>query len=266
MDYWHICKKVIRTAKEAGSYINNNFRKISLSEIHFKDRNDLVSFVDVESEKMIISRLKKIVPGSVFLAEESASDFILEKDKPCWIIDPLDGTTNFLHGIPVYAVCIALWYKEQVRLGVVYDPVHKQCFYSAGENMSFMNDERIVVSNNAEFSDSLIATGFPYKLFDKLPQYMEVLSYFLENSRGVRRLGSAAIDLVYVACGHFDSFYEYNLNPWDVAAGAFIVQNAGGKVTDFTGGDDFLFGKTIIASNSLVGGKVQNLISEVFYT
>lgn len=265
MNYINLCHEVIEIAKEAGEFIQQHYEKINTAEIHFKDKNDLVSYVDVESEKIIIRRLEKLLPGSGFLAEESAALEIPAGAKPYWIIDPLDGTTNFLHGIPVYAVSIALWVDQEIKIGVVYDPVRNQCFYSAGQNRSFLNGKPVSVSNNENVANSLIATGFPYKLFDHLPQYMEILSYFLQNSRGVRRLGSAAIDLIYVACGHFDSFYEYNLNSWDVAAGAFIVQNAGGIVTDFRGGNDYLFGKSIIASNSLVAGEIQNYIKNVFY-
>jgi len=265
MDYQTLTQEVVKIAEIAGDFIMKYFHKTIDADIRFKDKNDLVSFVDIQTEHLIIEKLEKLIPGSLFLAEESSVTKQVEKDKFYWIIDPLDGTTNFLHSIPVFCVSIALWKNDEFYSGVVYDPVRKECFYSFQGGKSYLNDQLIYVSENNILANAMIATGFPYKLFEKLPDYMDILSHFLKNSRGVRRLGSAAIDLVYTACGRFDAFYEYNLNPWDVAAGAFIVQNAGGKVTDFNGGNSFLFGDSILASCSGIYKEVQQIIQTRFY-
>jgi myo-inositol-1(or 4)-monophosphatase len=205
--------------------------------------------VDKEAEEMIISQLKELLPGSGFIAEESENQ---RAGTYNWIIDPLDGTTNFIHGLPPFSVSIALMEKEETVAGVVYEINLDEIFTAWKNGPARLNGKEITVSAHAKLDKSLVATGFPYKDFSLMAQYMALLDDMMRNSRGVRRLGSAAVDLAYVACGRFDMFYEYGLNPWDVAAGAFIVQQAGGKVSDFSDGGTYLFGDEILATNQNV--------------
>jgi myo-inositol-1(or 4)-monophosphatase len=203
--------------------------------------------VDKEAEIMIINRLKELVPGAGFIAEEGTSAHRGEIFN--WVIDPLDGTTNFIHGAPPVAVSIALTENDVPVVGVIFEIWLKEVFYAWKGSKAFLNGREISVSKTHDIRESLIATGFPYHNFDRIRGYMETIDYFFNNTHGVRRLGSAATDLAYVACGRFDGFYEYNLSPWDVAAGALIVMQAGGVVTDFRGGNDYLFGREIVAGN-----------------
>jgi len=182
-----------------------------------------------------------------------------------WIIDPLDGTTNFIHGCPPFSISVGLAGKDEtLLLGVVYEIFSGECFYAWKGGKSWLNGKQISVSSIDKTSDALIATGFPYSAFEKIKSIMGSLEYLFFNSHGVRRLGSAAIDLAYVACGRYDAFYEYNLNPWDVAAGAIIVLEAGGKVSDFKGGKNFLYGREVIASNKILHNEFQNIIEKYF--
>lgn len=225
----------------------NNF---DASKIESKGLHDLVSYVDKESEQRIIAALELLLPESGFIAEEGTNSKVGEHYN--WVIDPLDGTTNYIQGVPIYAVSIGLLKDGELVLGVVYEVGRDECFYAWKDGGAYLNGERIYVSERADMHDALLATGFPYNDFSKLDAYLEMLKWTMTNARGVRRLGSAATDLAYVACGRFDAFWEYDLKPWDVAAGAVIVKEAGGTVADFSGGNDFLFGKEIIATNGLI--------------
>jgi len=216
--------------------------------------HDLVSYVDKESEQRIINALQILLPESGFIAEEGTSD--KKGDRFNWIIDPLDGTTNFIQGIPVYCVSIALMEENEIVLGVIYEVGQQECFYSWKNGGAWLDGKPIQITDNDDMHNALLATGFPYSNFDQIDAYMNFLGWAMQNSRGVRRLGSAAADLAYTACGRFDAFWEYDLKAWDVAAGALIVQEAGGKVSDYHGGDDYIFGKTILASN-------KNLFDEI---
>jgi len=210
----------------------------------------LVSYVDKESERRIVAALQVLLPESGFIAEEGTTTKRGERFN--WVIDPLDGTTNFIQGVPVYAVSIGLLDGDELVLGVVYEVGRDECFYAWKNGGAYLNGEPIHVSNRNNIHDTLLATGFPYNDFSRMGEYMKFLEWTMKNARGVRRLGSAATDLVYVACGRFDAFWEYDLKPWDVAAGAVIVKEAGGIVTDYSGGDNFLFGREIVASNGLI--------------
>ena len=216
-------------------------------DIEQKGIHDFVTYVDKTSEDRIIETLKGIIPEAGFIAEENSQ--LSKSDYYNWIIDPLDGTTNYIHSIPFYSISIALQYKEEIILGVVYEVNSGELFYSWKGGAAYLGNDKINVSSTKKMDDSLLATGFPYHDFSILDDYLNVLKYIMKNSRGVRRLGSAALDLAYVACGRFDGFFEYGLNPWDVAAGAFLVQQAGGKVIDFKGKDNYIFGREILASN-----------------
>jgi myo-inositol-1(or 4)-monophosphatase len=258
MDLVRVCNGVIELARETGAFIRTERKKFTIQNIESKGRHNFVTYVDKESERLLVNGLRTLIPDSGFIVEEGTSSET--GDIYTWIVDPLDGTTNFIHGAPPYAISIALKQNSEIVLGVVYEVTGDECFYSTKGNGVFLDDKEIEVSAVERVTDSLIATGFPYNDFNRIAPFMSSLDYFFNNSHGVRRLGSAATDLAYVACGRYDAFYEYNLSPWDVAAGAFLVQQAGGSVSDFQGGNDFLFGKEIIASTYKVFKEFQGII------
>ncbi|PRY14963.1 myo-inositol-1(or 4)-monophosphatase [Pontibacter ummariensis] len=247
-------------ARRAGAFIKREGENFDRSKIEMKGFNDLVSYVDKEAEKQLVEGLRKLLPEAGFVTEEGTDT--TKGERYNWIIDPLDGTTNFTHGVPVYCVSVALIDKEELIAGAVYDPNHDNCFWAYKGGGAFCNDTPIKVSDAPALKDSLIATGFPYYDFGLTQQYLQVLGSFMAKSHGIRRLGSAAMDLVYVATGHFEGFFEYNLNPWDVAAGALIVLEAGGKLSKFTEEGDYLFGREIVASNGHVHAEMQEVIKE----
>lgn len=253
--------QVIDTAKKAGSFIRQERENFSYNEVEIKGLNDLVSYVDTTSERMIVQDLKIMFPEAGFITEENT---ITEKKDYNWIIDPLDGTTNFIHGIPCYAVSIGLEHKDEVILGVVYEVSRDECFYAYKNGGAFMNEKIIKVSERKTLSESLIATGFPIYNFSRLENYLNALKYFMQHTHGLRRIGSAASDLCYLACGRVDAFFEYNLNSWDVAAGALIVKEAGGKVCDFSGKQNWLFGKEISCSNAFLEKEFNEVIHKAF--
>jgi len=245
-----ITKQVVNLAKGVGFFIKQEASKFSEKDIEVKGEHNFVTYVDKTAERKLIEELKKILPEAGFIAEEEQN---LEKgERFNWIVDPLDGTTNFIHSVPLYSISIALMDKDKVISGVVYEINLEEAFYAWAGSPAFLNGKEIKVSKTKDLDNSLIATGFPYYDYSLLDEYMELFKDLMKNSRGVRRLGSAAVDLAYVAAGRFELFYEYGLNPWDVAAGAFIVKQAGGEVSDFKGTDNFIFGKEIIASNTNV--------------
>ncbi|MEY2924965.1 MAG: hypothetical protein RLZZ337_1513, partial [Bacteroidota bacterium] len=219
-------------------------KKVIASDINEKSLNQLVSYVDIESEKMLVEGLLKITPNAGFITEEGTTD--QHKSDQYWIIDPLDGTTNYLFGHRQYSISIALVEDGKTTIGAIYIPMDNELYF-ADESGACLNGEKISVSPRTNLIDTLIATGFPYYSFDEMESYLSVLKILMQETKGLRRIGSAAIDLAYTACGKFDGFFELNLSPWDVAAGAYIVQQAGGRVTDFTEGDNYIFGNSILA-------------------
>ncbi len=247
----------ISTAKKAGQFIREEKEKFSSDKIEVKGLNDLVSYVDKTSEQQIVNELQKHFPQAGFIVEENT---ISEKKEYNWIVDPLDGTTNFIHGIPCYAVSIALEFKGEIILGVVYEVSRNECFYAVKGGGSFLNEQQITVSKNKFLKDSLIATGFPIYNFSRIEPYLKTLEFLMRNTHGIRRIGSAASDLCYLACGRVDAFFEYNLNAWDVAAGALIVKEAGGSVAYFSGSTNWLFGKEIIATNTHLKDEFEHII------
>lgn len=255
--------QVCKIAKETGNFIRQNLNSIEFNDIESKGHNSLVSYVDREAERLIVLQLKKILPQAGFLTEEDTVDQEEGKEYQ-WVVDPLDGTTNFLHKIPVFAVSIALRQDDKILSGVVYNIMLDECFYAWLGGGAYMNGERITISSKEDFSESLIATGFPYYDFEFLEQYLSTFKELLSETRGVRRLGAAAVDLAYVACGRFDGFFEYSLHIWDIAAGVLLVKEAGGMVTDFEGGDDHLTGSEIIATNPHIYIKLKKIISRQF--
>ena len=251
MDLSKILKQVLEVTADVGAFQVEHWNKVVASEIEEKTANQLVSFVDKESEKVLKQRLSNILPNSSFLGEESGSDEVEDSDF-LWIVDPLDGTTNYLHGLPVFSISVALLKNGQPIIGVVECPVLNETFTAYLGGGAHLNGEPISVAKNKSLSNTLIATGFPYYKFDRMEAYLEVLADLMQSTHGLRRMGSAAIDLAYTACGRFDGFFEMNLSPWDVAAGVLLVTEAGGKVTDFQGNSSVIFNKEILASSECI--------------
>jgi len=219
--------------------------------------------VDKQAEKILVTGLSKIIGEAGFITEEETVTQI--KSEYTWIIDPLDGTTNFLQQIPIYAVSIGLMHDDQLIMGVVSDVERKETFYAWKGGGAWCNGERIHVSDRTKVSDAVVATGFPYASIDVLPQLTSVFDHFLKNARGIRRLGSAAIDLAYVACGRFDAYYETTLHPWDIAGGIVIVEEAGGLVTGFSGEKDMLETGYLIAAPAIIHASLVDTIKTFFH-
>ena len=261
MNLENICQQVIDLTKSVGKFILSEKNNITHLNVEEKGLHDFVTYVDKTSEQKLVDGLTKILPEAGFIAEEGTS--VKKGNIYNWIIDPLDGTTNFIHGLTPFAISIALMENDKIILGVVHELGLNECFYAWKDSPAFLNGEIIKVSDKETIENSLIATGFPYYDYKRIKPFLESLEYFMKNSHGVRRLGSAATDLVYVACGRFEAFYEYSLGPWDVAAGAFIVQQAGGMVSDFKGENNYIFGKEIIATNNFVFDNFLNNIKKI---
>ncbi len=257
-----LTQKVVEIAKEAGAFIREQRKIFSSDKIEIKGLNDLVSYVDKSAEQMIVAGLKNILPGAGFVTEEKTISTIGEEYN--WIIDPLDGTTNFIHGLPVYSVSIALQEYEELVLGVVYEINLDECFYACKGSPAYLNGHEIKVSNCPTVAQSLLATGFPYYDFGKQAAYIELFAELMKSCHGLRRLGSAAVDLAYTACGRFEAFYEYNLNAWDVAAGVVIVKQAGGEVVNFKGGDEVLNTRELLATNGKITKELLQVIQKYF--
>lgn len=262
MESNEICNKTIDLVRTVGVFIREEAITFDHHSVEEKGLNDLVSYVDKEAEKKLVTGLKEILPGCGFITEEGTAKH--QEEQYIWIVDPLDGTTNFTHGLPIYAISIALMKDNELIVGIVYE-INKNEMFSAIKNSgAFCNGEAIKVSQRPMLSQSLLATGFPYYNFDGMTKYLQILSDFMKGTHGLRRMGSAAVDLVYVACGRFEGFFEYNLKPWDVAAGALIVKEAGGTVSDFSGGKDFLFDKEIIAAGP-IHHELQQIIAKHWF-
>ena len=247
-------------ATEVGVFIDQERQHFSLDSVEHKGFNDLVSYVDKEAEKQVVARLQTIFPEAGFITEEGTNTTRGEVYN--WVIDPLDGTTNFVHGLPVFAVSIGLMEKEEVVLGVVYEVNRKECFHAYKGGGAFCNETPLRVSKAPNLAASLIATGFPYYQFDLIDRYLNSMKSLMQKTHGLRRLGSAAVDLCYVAAGRTEGYFEYNLNSYDVAAGVILVQEAGGQVTDFAGGTDYIFGRKIVATNGHIQQELLDVLAE----
>lgn len=256
-----VTKQVTDSVIEVGEYIKSQHTTFSYKNVEVKGLNDLVSYVDKEAENILVQKLSGILPKSGFITEENTKNEVKDYN---WIIDPLDGTTNFIHGIPHFAISVALEFKKEIIIGVVYEINTKECFSAFVKGGAFLNETKISVSNRKKLSESIIATGFPINNFSKLDNYIKILCVLIKNTHGIRRMGAASLDLCYIACGRMDAFFEYNLKPWDVAAGALIVKEAGGEIFDFNGKDNWLFGGEIVATNSNIHKEFENLIKESF--
>ena len=236
----------IKAARRAGSIITRASEDIGSLTINDKGYNDFVTEVDLASEKEIIRVLKASYPDHAFLGEESG---LTHQADNIWIIDPLDGTTNFLHGFPQYCISIALEQKGEITQAVIYDPNRNDLFTATKGQGAYLNQRRMRVSNKSKLKESILGTGFPFRDFQHLPVYLKIFEEVVRGTSGVRRPGSAALDLAYVAAGWFDGFFEINLSKWDIAAGGLLVTEAGGIVSDFSEKDGWLESGNIIASN-----------------
>ena len=236
----------VRAARSAGNVITRNRDRIDQLSIQTKDRNDFVSEVDRQAEREIIHILRKAYPNHGILAEESGAQ---GDDEYQWIIDPLDGTTNFLHGFPHFAVSIGLRHKGRLEQAVIYDPVQQELFTATRGSGAHLNDRRIRVSPRRELDGALLGTGFPFRAQQHLDPYLDMFRALFPHTAGIRRAGSAALDLAYVAAGRLDGFWEIGLSIWDMAAGVLLIQEAGGLSGDLTGGHDFLKHGNIVAAN-----------------
>ena len=236
--------------RDTGVFIAQEFHRFSYDQVEYKAENDPFTFVDVQAEERLRTGCEALLPGSGFINEEAA-------DRPSqngyfWIIDPIDGTSNFTHGVPHFCISLALAYQGEVQLGYIYEPIHQDLFRAEKGKGASLNGASIRVSEKTEIGTGLVGTGFPYANHPWRQTYLEIVMEIMDQAHGLRRMGSAALDLAYVACGRYEAFFEYDLKPWDVAAGSLLVQEAGGSISDFGGGDNFLHGRQIVASNGKV--------------
>jgi myo-inositol-1(or 4)-monophosphatase len=251
----------IKAARTAGALINRASMDLDLIKVNTKSPNDFVTEVDQAAERVIIETILAAYPGHGILAEESGREHGARDSEFVWIIDPLDGTTNFIHGFPVYAVSIALAVKGQVQQAVVYDPSRNDLFYASRGRGAFLNDKRLRVSKRNRMTEALIGTGFPFRKGDNFKRYMQMFEAVMQNCAGLRRPGAAALDLCYVAAGYYDGFFETGLNPWDIAAGSLMITEAGGLIGNFTGEADFLFQREVVAGNPKIYGQLVQTLS-----
>ncbi|MBP6096974.1 MAG: inositol monophosphatase [Methyloversatilis sp.] len=239
----------VKAARRAGQIITRASQDVDHLKVSSKRQNDFVTEVDRAAEDAIIGILREAYPDHAILAEESgATNGTAGESEYRWIIDPLDGTTNFIHGMPQYAVSIALEHRGLMQSAVVFDPVRNELFTASRGRGAFLNDRRIRVSRRAKLAESLVGTGFPYRVFDHVDAYLGMFRDLMEKTSGLRRPGAAALDLAYVACGRFDAFFEIGLSPWDIAAGALLVTEAGGLVGNLTGETGYLESGNLVAA------------------
>ena len=257
-----LTEQVVEISKEAGDFIRRERQNFDPAKIEYKGLNDLVSYVDKGAERLIVSGLEKILPESGFITEEKTTTKRGERFN--WIIDPLDGTTNFIHGVPTYSVSIALQEYDELVAGVVYEINLDECFYASIETPAYLNGNEIKVSHIPTLAGSLVATGFPYYDFEKQAAYIGLFTELMRSCHGLRRLGSAAVDLAYTACGRFEAFYEYNLNAWDIAAGVVIVRQAGGDIVNVKGGSEVINSRQLLATNGKITREMLTMIQKYF--
>lgn len=256
----------VTAARRAGSVINRASLDLDKVQVSRKQRNDFVTEVDREAERVIIETLLKAYPDHSILGEETGLDARHEGDtlrtaENIWVIDPLDGTTNFIHGLPQYCTSIALLQKGVPQQAVIYDPNRDELFTATRGRGAFLNDRRIRVSRRTRIDEALIGTGFPYREINSLDNYIRLFRTITTAASAVRRPGAAALDLAYVASGRFDGFFEYGLSPWDIAAGNLLVLEAGGLIGDFTGEAEHLYNSQVLAGNPKIFGAMLKLLA-----
>ncbi len=254
--------EVCTLAKTVAGYLKYEINHLKRDAVEVKGLHNFVTYVDKTAEDQIVAGLSRLLPEAGFIAEENEN--LKKGERFNWVIDPLDGTTNYIHGLPLYSISIALLDGDEVLIGVVHEANHDESFYAWEDSPAYLNGQIIQVSKAKKLSESLMATGFPYYDYSKLNPYLAIFRHLMQHTHGIRRFGSAAVDLVYTACGRFEGFYEYGLNSWDVAAGAFIVKQAGGRVTDFKGGNSFIFGREIIATNKSIHNEFLKVVERFF--
>lgn len=252
----------IKAARAAGSLINRAALDVESVRISQKLVNDFVTEVDHAAEKVIIETLLTAYPGHGIWAEESGREHGAQDSEFVWIIDPLDGTTNFIHGLPVYCVSIALAVKGKIEQAVVYDPSRNDLFTATKGRGAFMNDRRLRVSKRIRLKDCLISTGFPFRQGDDFNTYLRMMGDMMQRTAGLRRPGAAALDLAYVAAGFTDGFFETGLQPWDTAAGSLLVTEAGGLVGNFSGEANFLEQQECMAGNPRIYGQLVSILGK----
>ena len=258
----YLTQSVIQIVENVSEFIAYHFGKVKFHQVQKKSQNSLVSFVDEEAEHKLVLALSRLIPGSGFITEESTPN--APDSKYVWVIDPLDGTTNFLYNIPHFSTSIALLEDGEPVLGVVGDIMNNQIYSAYKGNGTFRNQDMVRVSTTNIFSEAIIATGFPYTEYDPKP-YLDMMSFIMKQARAIRRFGSAALDLAYVADGKFNAFYESSLNPWDVAGGIVLVQEAKGvNKTFFKDDSKILSGKSIISGNAYMVDFLQEATNQIF--
>lgn len=250
----------IKAARRAGSLINRASLDLGQIKVSVKQQNDFVTEVDRAAEATIIETLREVYPSHAFLAEESGRSHPDSEAEFLWIIDPLDGTTNFIHGFPQYAVSIALAHKGVLAHAVVYDPNRNELFTASKGGGAFLNDKRIRVGNRAKIDDALLSTGFPYRVFDHAEAYLSIFKEVTRRCAGVRRPGSASLDLAWLAAGRVDGFWEFGLSPWDIAAGALLITEAGGLISDLSGESHYLDSGNVVAGSPKVFNQLLQLV------
>ena len=250
-----------RAARKAGKLLMRHYGKLRASQIAKKSRNDFVTEVDKASEKLIVSEIRKEFPTHAVRGEEGGAS---AGDEFCWIIDPLDGTSNYIHQFPMFSISIGVQRAGRTVAGVVYDPLHDELFAAKKGGGATLNERRIRVSAAKQLQYGLMATGIPFRARNRFEEYMESLKTISYGSAGMRRGGSAALDLAYVACGRFDGFWEINLSPWDIAAGEILILEAGGKISDVWGKNTFLQNGDVLASNGRIHKELVRITSRIF--
>jgi myo-inositol-1(or 4)-monophosphatase len=255
-----ISQAVARASREIGGWMKT--QRIAEGTAETKSYNNLVTHVDKESERRFVEILSALVPGAGFVAEEGTGN--PSADGLNWVIDPLDGTTNFVHGMNIWCTSVALVQDHHPLVGVIFDPNTDEMYTSHLGGGARLNGHPIRVSGVSVLAESLLATGFPYDDFGREDRYFNLLKALTHTTRGIRRLGSAALDMAWTACGRLDGFYEYGLNPWDVAAGTLLIREAGGVVTTFGGGDDPIFGEDLVCTNAEIYAGLMSEIRKIF--
>ena len=253
----------VKAARKAAAIINRASLDLDLIRVSTKGRRDFVTEVDRAAEAAIIETLSTAYPQHAFLAEESGASQTAKDAEYTWIIDPLDGTTNFIHGFPQYAVSIGLRHRGQLSQAVVYDPTRNELFTASRGRGAYLNDRRIRVSRRAQLRECLIGTGFPFRQLEHLDEYVRMFKRITEETAGIRRPGAAALDLAYVAAGRLDGFWEFGLSPWDMAAGTLIIVEAGGLVSDFDGEENYLFTGNVVCGTPKVHEQLLALVQDV---
>ncbi|MEF9475942.1 MAG: inositol monophosphatase [Candidatus Mariimomonas ferrooxydans] len=252
----------VKAARLAGELILNSLGKISKRDISIKQTSDFVTQVDRDSEQIIIKTIKNSFPDHSFLAEESGKKS--DSEHYLWIIDPLDGTTNYIHGYPMFSVSIALEYKGEIILGVVFDPLRNELYTAEKNRGTFLNDKPVKVSSVSSLKNSLVTTGFPFRKKNMIDMYLKLFRNIFYKVSDIRRAGSAALDLAYLASGRCDGFFELGLSPWDIAAGSLLIKEAGGVVTDFGGDEDYLLTGNVVAGSPALHKEILEEVKKVF--